>query len=231
MTRSEDAVIAFTWAHFLNDPTQPNWLLRFPMVKASLRAMDTITAFVNQYLPQLNCQLDYYMVAGGSKRGWTTWLVGAVDPLRVKVIVPIVLDAINFAAVMHHQYRSYGAWSFELEDYIDENVLTRLDHPNMILLQQFVDPYFYRDRLTMPKLVVNAMMDEFQQPDDTHYWWNDMPEPKHFLIVPNAEHTMVTGVLEVVPAITAFGLANFLNKQVPSFTWKIDGDTGLCLKF
>lgn len=70
------------------------------------------------------------------------------------------------------------------------------------------------------------MMDEFQQPDDTHYWWNEMPEPKHFLIVPNAEHTMATGVLEVVPALAAFVLANFLNKPVPTFSWTIDADAG-----
>lgn len=225
-SRTEDAVIAFTWAHFLNDPTRPEWLVRFPMVKASVRAMDTVTSFVNQYLPQLDCQLDYYVVAGGSKRGWVTWLMGAVDPVRVKAIIPIVLDAINFIAVMHHQFRSYGGWSLELNDYVDENLTMRFDDPNIMLLQEFVDPYWYRDRLTMPKLVVNAMMDEFQQPDDTHYWWNEMPEPKHFLIVPNAEHTMATGVLEVVPALAAFVLANFLNKPVPTFSWTIDADAG-----
>lgn len=69
------------------------------MVKASLRAMDAITEFTAKNHPELGVQLDYYSVAGASKRGWTTWDVGAVDPNRVKAIVPIVLDAINFVEV------------------------------------------------------------------------------------------------------------------------------------
>ena len=43
------------------------------------------------------------------------------------------------------------------------NIMTRLDEPNMRLLQEMEDPYFYKERLTMPKMVVNAVMDEFQQ--------------------------------------------------------------------
>ncbi len=43
-------------------------------------------------------------------------------------------------------------------------------------------------------------MDEFQQPDDTHYWWKDLPEPKHFIMTPNAEHSEATGILEIVSA-------------------------------
>jgi PhoPQ-activated pathogenicity-related protein len=225
-SRSEDAIIAFTWDHFLNDPSQPNWLVRFPMVKASLRAMDASKEFILQKRPDLGVSLDYYVVSGASKRGWTTWLVGAVDPNRVKVIVPVVLDAINFVAVEHHEFRSYGAWSYALQDYTDMNLTMRFDDPNMKLLQEAEDPYFYRDRLTMPKLVVNAGMDEFQQPDDTHYWWNDMPEPKHFLIAPNAEHSLATGILEVVPAIGAFALSHLLNESPPTFTWTINEATG-----
>lgn len=77
---------------------QATWLGHFPMVKAVLRGMDTVTAFVNT-LSDVTEAPVYYSVGGESKRGWTTWLVGAVDSGRVKAIVPIVLDAINIIQV------------------------------------------------------------------------------------------------------------------------------------
>jgi PhoPQ-activated pathogenicity-related protein len=52
------------------------------MVKASLRAMDAIQEFVKTKLPETGATCDYFSVAGASKRGWTTWLVGVVDPER-----------------------------------------------------------------------------------------------------------------------------------------------------
>jgi carboxylesterase type B/PhoPQ-activated pathogenicity-related protein len=225
-SRGEDAIIAFTWDHFLNNTKDTEWLLRFPMVKGSLRAMDAMTEFVSKKLPELETSLDYYIVAGASKRGWTTWDVGAVDPERVVAIIPIVLDAINFVQVMHHQYQSYGGWSWALSDYVDMNIMSRIDDPNMLTLQYMVDPYFYRNRLIMPKLVVNAVADEFQQPDDTHYWWDDMPGPKHFIMTPNAEHSEATGILEVVPAISAWVETLLENNVIPEFTWDISVETG-----
>ena len=226
-SRGEDAIIAFTWDHFLKNPTDNDWLLRFPMVKGSLRAMDAMTEFVAKKFPELDTSLDYYSVAGASKRGWTTWDVGAVNPERVVAIIPIVLDAINFVSVMKHQYQSYNGWSWALQDYMDEDIFTRLDSPNMQLLAEEVDPYYYRDRLTMPKLVVNAVADEFQQPDDTHYWWDEMPGPKHFIMTPNAEHSEATGIFEIVPAIGAW-IQQLLkdHKSVPEFTWDISTETG-----
>ena len=44
--RTEDAIIAITWRHFLDFPDEPEWLLRFPMTKAALRAMDMVSEFV-----------------------------------------------------------------------------------------------------------------------------------------------------------------------------------------
>lgn len=224
--RSEDAIIAYTWDHFLKDPSQPDWLVRFPMVKASLRAMDTMNAFIQEKFPTQNYNLDSFAVAGASKRGWTTWLVGAVDPLRVKIIIPIVLDAINFVKVMHHQYQLYGGWSFALEDYTDMNITQRMDSDNMKLLQREEDPFFYRQRLTMPKFVINAGMDEFQQPDDLSLWWSQMPGPKHFLMLPNVEHSLITGIFAAVPAVAAFLAASLNRDPLPRLDWTLDPSTG-----
>jgi len=149
-----------------------------------------------------------------------------VDTKRVIGVVPIVLDAINFVTVEHHQFRSYGGWSFALSDYTALNLTMRFDDPNMLLLQQNVDPFFYKERLTMPKLVINAALDEFQQPDDTHYWWSQMPEPKHFLLVPNAEHSLATGIQTVVPAVNAWAQSLLAGEKIPDLTWTISEETG-----
>jgi PhoPQ-activated pathogenicity-related protein len=226
-SRSEDAIIAYTWDHYLKDPTKPEWLVRLPMVKAVLRAMDATTEFISTMKPELGLQLDYYTIAGASKRGWTTWLMGAVDPTRVMAIVPIVLDAVNFVEVMHHQYKSYGGWSFALEDYYDMNITSRFDSDRMRMLQEIEDPYFYFHRLAgLPKFIINAVGDEFQQPDDNHYWWDKLPEPKHWTIIPNAEHSLATGIFEAVPAIGTWIMHQLRKIEVPKMHWKIDETTG-----
>ena len=63
-TRTEDAIIAYTWRHFLEDPSKPEWLLRMPMTKAAVKAMDTVTDFVNKTIGK---EITDYCVGGASK--------------------------------------------------------------------------------------------------------------------------------------------------------------------
>ena len=80
-SRSEDAAIAFTWDHYFRHPGSPEWLLRMPMTKAAVRAMDAVSRYVHD---TKSSSISDWAVAGASKRGWTTWMVAAVDK-RVKV--------------------------------------------------------------------------------------------------------------------------------------------------
>jgi len=78
----------------------------------------------------------------------------------------------------------------------------------------------------MPKLVVDAGGDEFFLPDDNLWWWPNMSDPKHLLMVPNAEHSLATGIVSILDAAGAF-FHGFLTKDtVPTFSWAIDPSTG-----
>ena len=98
--RSEDSSIAWTWSatlllspstlplsrhHFLEDPaSDPEILLRLPMTKAGVKALDTVENFLTSAtappeVADLGLAPTHHIVAGASKRGWTTWTVGAVD--------------------------------------------------------------------------------------------------------------------------------------------------------
>merc|ERR1719379_1659497 len=63
-------------------------------------------------------------------------------------------------------------------------------------------------------------------PDDTTFWWNAMTEPKHFIMVPNAEHSEATGVLELLPAMSTYMRSVLKNITAPKMTWSIDPDSG-----
>ena len=77
--RSEDQIIAWTWKRFIDTPElgpqidEPFWLLRYPMVKSAVKAMDALSEW-NLSLGRE--KLDKFTVTGASKRGWTTWITG-----------------------------------------------------------------------------------------------------------------------------------------------------------
>ena len=63
-------------------------------------------------------------------------------------------------------YRNTGNFTFATIDYYYENIFGRLDDPNMPLMTALIDPYEYRDRFIMPKLIISSTGDEFFMPDD-----------------------------------------------------------------
>lgn len=219
-SRSEDALIAWTWKVFIENPTNPYILLRMPMTKASVRAMDAVQQFADQLgiaVPKT------FLVAGASKRGWTTWTTAAVDNERVIGAVPIVMDILNLQKNMHHHYRSLAGWTFAFNDYYELNITQYVDNPNLTKMGQIVDPYSYFDRYSKMKILqIQTGGDEFFLPDNEDAFWSDLQTATggSFLRrLPNAEHSCAGHEVSLFFSMRSFYLSIYENRPLPSFTW------------
>ena len=66
-------------------------------------------------------------------------------------IVPAVIDLLNVEPSFIHHCRAYGAWSDAVKDYVDQGIMDWIGTPQFHALMKIEEPYYYRDRLTMPK--------------------------------------------------------------------------------
>jgi PhoPQ-activated pathogenicity-related protein len=216
--RTEDDLIAYCWVKFM-ETGDATWLPRFPMVKSVVRAMDATTEFFAQQPQKMS--VKKFIVFGGSKRGWTTWMTAAMDP-RVAAIVPIVIDVINVHTSMVNHYSAYGFWAQAVGDYTHHKIQERMDTPEHAALLRLVDPYFYRNRFTMPKLVMNSAGDQYFTPDSSKFYFDELPGVKYLRYVPNADHSL--GGTDAVESIGAFSLAILKGASLPKFSWKMEPD-------
>ena len=155
--------------------------------------------------------------------------------------VPIVIDVLNMRKQMpHHKnaYASYppdssthhmaGGYSSAIHDDTDFGIFDRLDSPGGRELAAIVDPFTYRDRLTMPKLIINSTGDQFFLPDGIKFYWDYLPGPKYLLYLPNTDHGLNIDLsdLDVVLNLLGF-LRAFIpgsGMTFPELNWSFDPD-------
>ena len=213
---TEDGIIAYTWDKFLRGGDE-QWPLRLPMTKAAVRAMDTVVS----YCAGSNLAIDGFVVSGASKRGWTAWSTAAVDR-RVVAVVPMVIDLLNMVPSFRHHQAVYGYYAPSVADYEDAGILQWLDKPRFRALMEIEEPYEYRDRLAMPKYMVNATGDQFFLPDSWQFYVNHLPGTKYMRYVPNTDHSLRGSDMWLT--VLAFYNAILNNAPLPQFTWQIEKD-------
>jgi PhoPQ-activated pathogenicity-related protein len=218
--RREDRLIAFGWRQFLRGG-DPVWLPRLPMTKSAVRAMDTVSAFFDKRGGQGAPRVRRFVVVGASKRGWTTWTTAAVDP-RVVGIIPIVIDLLNLEASFEHHFKVYGFWAPAIQSYVEMGIPDWFGTPEMRRLREIEDPYSYRARLTMPKLLINATGDQFFVPDSSRLYYDDLPGEKHLRYVPNADHSMRE--TDVDESVLSFFGEMVTGSPRPEISWAFDPD-------
>ncbi|MCW3094456.1 MAG: PhoPQ-activated pathogenicity-related protein [Chthonomonadaceae bacterium] len=215
--KTEDVLVAYTWQKYM-ETGDDTWPLHFPMAKAVLKAMDAIQAYTKEAgQPEING----FVVAGASKRGWTTWLAGASRDKRIKGIAPMVIDTLNVAAQIPHQLAAYGKPSEKVQDYTATGMLEKLNTPAGKRLMALEDPYSYRDRLTMPKLIILGTNDRYWSQDSLNLYWDDLKGPKWVLYNSNAGHALegLDTQFRVLNAVGAFARAVAGGIPLPKPTW------------
>lgn len=223
--RKEDDLIAYSWDKYLRTGDE-RWPARLPMTKAAVRAMDATTAFLTSGEGG-NAKVDTFMVAGASKRGWTTWTTAIVDR-RVVAILPMVIDILNVEASITHHFRAYGFYAPAVGDYSAHHIMDWLGTPESKALYTIEDPFAYRDRLTLPKLLMNACGDQFFLPDSSQFYFDALPGPKYLRYIPNTDHSLKD--TDAMDTLRAWHHAIINQTPLPQVTWKHGSDGALSVK-
>ena len=226
--KKEDALIAETFVRYL-ETRDERWPLLFPMVKSLVKAMDALQEFGER---EWKLPVKGFIVTGASKRGWTTWLTAASDQ-RVKAIAPMVIDTLNMKAQGPYQLKSFGRYSEQIRDYTERGLVPTPETAEAQRLWEMVDPWVYRERLTLPKLMINGANDPYWTTDALNLYWDDLPGDKWVTYVPNAEHNLEQrgengekDRTRALNSLAAFTKHIIRDNPMPQLRWKHDDANG-----
>lgn len=211
--KTEDELIAETFVRYLATKDE-NWPLLFPMAKSAIKAMDALQSWAREN----GKPVSRFVVTGGSKRGWTTWLTGAVDD-RVIAIAPMVIVMLNLGPQGPNQLKVWGRYSEQIHDYVERGLMETVATPTGTNLWKMVDPFTYRQRLQKPKLLINGANDRYWTLDALDLYWNDLQGPKYLIELPNAGHDLKANRDWATSGLGAFFHHVVLNRPMPQLTW------------
>jgi PhoPQ-activated pathogenicity-related protein len=209
--RTEDDLIAYSFGKYI-ETGDASWPLLFPMTKAVVKTMDALGEWSKK---EGQPEINKFIVSGGSKRGWTTDLVAAVDE-RVIGAIPIVYNNLNLVAQIDHQREVWKEISSQMEPYAKAGLFQEPRPQRVKELAAMVDPWTYRARLTMPKLFINATNDAYWPHDAGNLYLGALPGQTNVFYVPNAPHTLNESGTAAIGSAAAWSRLVLEGKKVPS---------------
>lgn len=215
--KTEDELITHTLNEFRKDKDY-TWPLLFPMVKSAVRGMDAVQEFVAQ---KTKHRVANFVLAGASKRGWTTWLSSAIDDKRVKAIGPMVIDMLNMPKTLSYQFETYGEYSDQIEDYVKIGIPQSTSSPDGKAITAMIDPFSYKEKLTVPKMIFVGTNDPYWTADAIKHYFDQIPGKNLIHYVPNAGHDLAGGK-QALEGLSAFFGLTLQNKEYPVSTWAVN---------
>ena len=101
---------------------------------------------------------------------------------------------------MRAWYRSFGGTPIVQVNYwLEESKFLANILINMISVPKFLeephfadfsDPFMFKNRLVMPKMIVVGVNDYFWPADDSRHYFDQLPGTNYMRVLPNAEHSL-----------------------------------------
>src|SRR5205807_6865470 len=113
-------------------------------------------------------------------------------------------------------------WAPAIKDYTDIHLSDWAGTAQNRALMKIEDPYEYRQRLTMPKFIVNASGDQYFLPDNSQFYFDALPGPKYLRYVPNADHSLRNS--DAAVSVLGFYQAIRTGAALPRFSWTFATD-------
>ncbi|SFT37079.1 PhoPQ-activated pathogenicity-related protein [Algoriphagus locisalis] len=207
--KTEDEIISYT-LHQFQQTGDLEWPALFPMVRSAVSAMDAVSDFSKRFL---DFPVHTFTLTGLSKRGWTTWLTGSQDP-RVTAIAPMVIDVLNMPTSLQYQIETWADYSPEIQDYVDLGIPQQASSAMGQATMEMVDPYSYRAKLTVPKLIFIGTNDPYWPVDAVKNYIDSIPGQNNLIYIPNVGHDLGDGKI-AFQALDAFVAYQNAAKSLP----------------
>ncbi|MBC7489673.1 MAG: PhoPQ-regulated protein [Glaciimonas sp.] len=196
VARREDSIVAHSWKLFMQSPeTRPFMSLHVPVMEAIFKNMDLAEKELQPW------KIRKFIGTGLSKRAWSTWFAAIADT-RIEAIAPFVIDIFSMDKVLDDTYQTYGEnWPLAFDEYHREGITGQRKTENIDKLMRIEDPLRYLDsaypqRLAIPKCILNATGDNFYVPDNTRFYFDQLPGIKALRVAPNSDHYGIRNYVE-----------------------------------
>jgi PhoPQ-activated pathogenicity-related protein len=107
----------------------------------------------------------------------------------------------------------------EIQDYVKLGIVQGITSPSGKALVDMIDPYSYRKKLTMPKMLFMGTNDPYWVIDNVKNYLPDIPGKNLINYTPNAGHGLNDGVV-AFPALSAFFGITMDHGKYPNCSWK-----------
>ncbi len=136
----------------------------------------------------------------------------------------MVIVTLNLGPQGPNQLKVWGHYSEQIHDYVERGLMEKVATPTGTRLWKMVDPYSYRDRLAMPKLLINGTNDRYWTLDALDLYWGGLKGPKYLIELPNAGHGLDKNRDWAINGLAAFFRQVATGRPLPRLSWTFDAD-------